>query len=79
MQKAGFVDVRITDVTSGFLDTARAWIREFKAHESDVKAVLGEASWDDRQTSRASIASGIERGLLRRILVSGRAPGRVSA
>jgi hypothetical protein len=72
MDKAGFVDVNITDVTSAFLDTARAWLREFEHHEADVKAILGEASWADRQASRASIVSGIENGLLRRSLVSGR-------
>lgn len=72
MQRAGFVEVRITDVTSGFLETARAWLREFKAHEPEVKAVLGEASLEERQASRASIAAGIDNGLLRRVLVSGR-------
>jgi hypothetical protein len=72
MHKAGFVDVTVTDVTSVFLDTARAWLREFERHEADVKVILGEASWADRQASRASIASGIENGLLRRSLVSGR-------
>ena len=72
MQQAGFGEVRVTDLTSGFLETARAWLREFKAHERDVKAVLGEASWEERQASRASIERGIANGLLRRVLVSGR-------
>ncbi|MCA1693790.1 MAG: hypothetical protein LC749_03165 [Actinobacteria bacterium] len=71
MQKAGFVDVQITDVTSEFLDTARSWRGEFSRHESAVKAVVGEAEWEERQASRAGIIKGIEDGLLRRTLVSG--------
>lgn len=72
MQKAGLRDVRIIDVTSEFLDTARAWLTEFSRHESDVKATLGGAEWEDRQASRRQIVAGIETGLLRRVLVYGR-------
>ena len=71
MQKAGWADVRITDVTSGFLDTARSWLNQFSLFESDIKELLGEAEWEDRQTSRRQIVNGIEAGLLRRILVNG--------
>ena len=74
MQKAGFIRVRITDVTSEFLHTACGWRSEFMRHESAVKAVLGETEWEERQASRARIIRGIEEGLLRRILVSGRLP-----
>ena len=74
MEKAGFAAIRITDVTPAFLDTASAWRREFSRHESGVKAVLGETEWKERQASRAGIISGIQDGLLRRILVSGRVP-----
>ena len=73
MQKAGLTDVRIEDVTSDFLGTARAWLDEFSRHESDVKAILGEAEWDERQDSRQLIVTGIRTGLLRRVLVYGRA------
>jgi hypothetical protein len=69
MQKAGFVGIQITDVTSEFLDTARSWRGEFLRHESAVKAVLGEAEWEERQASRSGIIRAIEDGLLRRILV----------
>lgn len=71
MEKAGFVRVSITDVTPGFLDTARAWLREFERHEADVKVILGAETWAERQTSRASIVAGIEDGLLSRSIVSG--------
>ncbi|MFN2593650.1 MAG: hypothetical protein ABR579_02030 [Actinomycetota bacterium] len=75
MQKAGFTDVRIMDVTSDFLDTARAWLNAFLHYESDVKAILGEAEWEERQASRQQIVTGIEAELLRRVLVSGRVAG----
>jgi hypothetical protein len=76
LQKAGFVGVQITDVTLEFLGTARGWWGEFLRHESAVKALLGEAEWEERQASRAGIIRGIEDGLLRRILVSGRLPSK---
>ncbi len=74
MQRAGFIDVRVTDVTSEFLDTARGWKGEFLRHGSAIKAILGEAGWEERQASQGEIITGIEDGLLRRILVSGRLP-----
>lgn len=73
MQKAHFADVEITDLTSEFLNTARSWHAEFARNETAVKKVIGEARWEDRQTSRSELIAGIQEGLLRRILVSGRA------
>ncbi|HET7483092.1 MAG TPA: hypothetical protein VFK89_09550 [Actinomycetota bacterium] len=74
MERAGFVEIDVTDVTPSFLDTARAWSSEFSRHESGVKEVLGEPEWEERQGSRARIITGIRDGLLRRVLVSARVP-----
>ena len=73
MRKARFVDVEITDVTSEFQNTARAWSAQFTRHEADIKALIGEAAWEERQASRGDMLRGINDGLLRRVLVSGRA------
>lgn len=73
MQKAHFVDIELTDVTSEFMITARSWHTQFSRHEADVKKVLGQARWEERQASRAELLRGVEEGLLRRLLVSGRA------
>lgn len=73
MRQARFVDVEITDVTTEFRSTARAWRTQFARHETDVKALIGEATWEERQASRADMLRGINEGLLRRVLVSGTA------
>ncbi len=73
MRQARFVDVQITDVTTEFSSTASAWRTEFTHHEVEVKALLGEATWEERQSARADMLRGINEGLLRRVLVSGRA------
>lgn len=73
MQQAHFADIEITDLTSDFLITARSWHRQFSRHEDDVKKALGEAQWEERQASRAELLHAVEEGLLRRLLVSGRA------
>lgn len=73
MTKARFVDIDITDVTSDFLITARAWQSSFSRHASAVKEAIGEKSWEERQASRAQLVRSVEDGLLRRLVVSGRA------
>lgn len=73
MQKANFADIAVDDVTAEFLVTARRWHNEFSRHEADVKATIGEAAWEERQSSRAQTVRAIEDGLLKRVLVSGRA------
>ncbi len=73
MQKAHFADIEVSDLTSDFLITARSWHTQFSRHEADLKKVLGEARWEERQSSRAELLHAVEEGLLRRLLVSGRA------
>ena len=73
LQKAHFADIQLTDITSDFLITARSWHAQFSVFEADVKKVLGETQWEERQASRAQLVRGIEEGLLRRLLVSGQA------
>ncbi len=75
MEEAGFGRVGIADATAEFLETARAWLTEFSRHESDVKGIIGEAEWEERQASRRQLLMGIEIGLLRRVLVNGRVGG----
>ena len=73
MKRAHFADVELTDLTSDFLITAQSWHAQYSRHEADVKQVLGQARWEERQASRAELLRGVEEGLLRRLLVSGRA------
>ena len=73
MLRAGFEDVELSDVTAEFLDAARSWQREYNRHADDLKRIIGEKEWEDRQSDRAGITRGIEERLLQRVLVSGRA------
>jgi len=73
MEAARFDAVEITDVTTSFLGTARAWHTEFAEHESELRDVIGP-SWDERQRNRSKLIQATEEGLLSRLLVSGTAP-----
>ena len=72
MEAARFESVEITDVTSSFLETARAWRDEFAEHESELREVIG-LTWDERQKNRGELIRATEEGLLLRLLVSGTA------
>ncbi len=72
MQRAGFEDVDVSDVTAEFLDAARSWQREYNRHAADLKQIIGVKEFEDRQTSRAELTRGIEESLLQRVLVVGR-------
>ncbi|MGH2787824.1 MAG: hypothetical protein ACRDJV_07920 [Actinomycetota bacterium] len=73
MSAAGFTDVDVTDLTASFLEVARAWQSEFLRHERELKEVMGD-EWEERLRDRADMIRGVEEGLLRRVLVTGRAP-----
>ncbi|MGH2747439.1 MAG: hypothetical protein ACRDKB_05895 [Actinomycetota bacterium] len=72
MHGAGFTDVDIIDQTPDFLAVARAWQVEYTTYEAELKPVLG-AEWEERQSDRGDLIRGVEEGLLRRVLVAGRA------
>jgi hypothetical protein len=66
---AGFVEVDATDVTDAFLVTARAWLSEWSKHEAELRPILG-AELDERRSHREDLISGVEEGLLKRVLVT---------
>lgn len=72
MDAAGFVDVEVVDFTPEFLAVARAWEHEFRIHEAVLRPVLGD-EWEVRQSDRRGMIDAVERGLLCRVLVTGRA------
>lgn len=74
MERVGFEDVDVTDVTPEFLDAARSWQAQYNRHEGELKRIIGEKEWEERQSDRARLMRGIEEGLLRRVLVWGRSP-----
>jgi hypothetical protein len=73
MNAAGFTDVEVIDVTEAFLEVAGAWQSEFLRHERELREVIGD-EWEKRLSDRADMIRGVEQGLLRRVLVTGKAP-----
>jgi len=74
LHAAGFADVRETDVTTGYRTAAQAWRDESIARETELRAAVGDELFDQRQEDRRRQLSGIDRGLLRRLLFVAR-PG----
>ena len=70
---AGFRDIEETDVTADYVSTVRAWLDQSAAREAELRAVLGDVMFEDRQHDRRLQISAIEAGLLRRTLFVGQA------
>ena len=68
LRAAGFGEVRETDVTAGYRATAQAWWEESRAREAELRVVLGDLLFEDRQADRQIQLAAIDRGLLRRSL-----------
>lgn len=68
--KAGFTDVRESDVTAAFRATAVRWLSAAADLDDDLRSVLGDTSWDDKLTSRRDTFDAIEAGEIRRLLIS---------
>ena len=73
LRAAGFRDIEEADVTADYLRSVRAWLAESSARDAELRAVLGDALFEDRQNDRLLQDSAIERGLLRRSLFGARA------
>jgi cyclopropane fatty-acyl-phospholipid synthase-like methyltransferase len=67
VERAGFADVRLVDVTGDYLDTARAWLAARERHRDELRP-LDPADYDERIAKGRAAISAIEQGLLRRAL-----------
>jgi hypothetical protein len=68
LSTAGFRDIEETDVTTDYLRAVRAWFDEASAREQELRAVIGDVLFEERQSDRRIQTSAIEGGLLRRSL-----------
>ena len=68
LARAGFHDVRVTDVTKEYLRLSVAWQRAYERHLPALRASLGEARVREMQSDSRLNLEGIRMGLLRRSL-----------
>lgn len=74
LRSAGFVDIDHVDVTASFADTARGWLREFRANYDDLAAMEPPGAFDQRLRDGARQLRAVEAGLLRRGLFAAGSP-----
>ena len=73
MKGAGFVEVGVTNLTKEFGDTTLAWLQEYSRYEAELREIIG-GEFDERMGDRRDLLQGVEKRLLRRVLVTGTAP-----
>lgn len=76
LRNAGFDVLVERDLTSAFLDTARAWLRESDAHADELTGLEPAGGFDERQEDRRTMIAAIDAGLLRRSLFVAAKRGR---
>ena len=74
MATAGFVDLDVSDVTADYLTTLSAWVREWDAESAALIPIVGAEEFAEQQATRRGAVAAIERGLLRRYLLTGTRP-----
>lgn len=74
LDAAGFVDARVEDRTDEFAATTEAWLVESDARATGLRAVLGDAVFEERQSDRTAQLRAIHDGLLQRSLITARSP-----
>lgn len=68
LQRAGFRDIRATDITKEFLRISRGWYRARERHSDELSAALGEARVREMESDSRHNIEGILKGVLRRSL-----------
>jgi ribosomal protein L23 len=73
VELAGFVDVEVANLTKDFREVTVAWLDEYSRYEAELQMIMG-AEFDERRSDRQDLLEGIQKRLLRRVLVTGTAP-----
>ena len=74
MAEAGFVDVEVADCTPEYIDTIKAWKREWEGDADAFIDLLGEEEFSQKIRNRILDISNAEDGLTRRTRVFGVKP-----
>ena len=74
MRDAGFEDVRVFDATRAFGATSRRWHEQSARFEQELRALIGDAKFEDDQRSRLTTLRAVSDGIVARGLFVGTRP-----
>ena len=66
LERAGFRDVRATDITNEFLRISRGWCRARERYQEELRTALGDARVHEMESDSRHNLEGIVKGVLRR-------------
>lgn len=66
LRSAGFVDVVATDLTDDYRGTLQRWIDASDRHEAELRRVVGDDAYADRERTRNRTVEAIAGGYLSR-------------
>lgn len=66
LRTAGFSEVVAVSVTDDYRRTQQRWIAATDRHEPEIRLLIGDEEYDERQRTRAETVKAIDGGLLRR-------------
>ncbi len=72
LESAGFVDIDHVDITAEFAETARGWLREYRASYDELAAMEAPGAFAQRLRDGQRQLRAVEAGLLRRGLFAAR-------
>jgi hypothetical protein len=61
---AGFSEIAVVDVTDDYRRTQQRWIDATARHEAEIRALIGDGEYDERQRTRAETVRAIDDGIL---------------
>ena len=68
LASAGFTGIGSTNLTDEYLSTQSAWIAAISKREGAIRAIVGDADFEERMQSRRDTVRAIEGGLLSRFM-----------
>jgi len=70
LHTVGFSEIAVLDVTDEYRQTQQRWIDATDRREEEIRGLIGDEEYDDRQRTRADTVQAIDDGLLCRTLYS---------
>ena len=68
LRTAGFGDISATDVTAEYRSTLRRWLDATDRHETLIRGVIGNDTYEERSAQRKRDLQGVDDGLLSRFI-----------